>query len=77
MLIPDLFDLNPMHLVYPQDPSPLVQAIRSGTAIAMSDGSYMPNRYPGQAVAAWLLSDSLAQKPLLFYGVTPVPGSSL
>ena len=74
--IPDLFDLDPMRLVYPQDLSPLVHAIRSGTAIAMSDGSYMPHRYPGQAAAAWLLSDSLAQKPLLFYGVAPVPGSS-
>jgi len=36
----------------------------------------MPNRYPGLAAAAWLIADSLAQKPLLFYGVTPVSGSS-
>jgi len=72
----DSFNLDPMRFVFPPDFSPLVLAIRSGTAIAMSDGSHMPHRYPGMAAAAWLFSDSFAQKTLLFYGVTPVSGSS-
>jgi len=37
----------------------------------------MPNCYLGLAAAAWLFADLLAQKSLLFYGVTPVLGSSL
>ncbi len=36
----------------------------------------MPNRYPGLASTAWLLADPLAQKSLLFYGITPVSGSA-
>ncbi len=36
----------------------------------------MPDCYLGLASAAWLLADPLAQKLLLFYGVTPVSGST-
>jgi len=76
MPIPDPFDMAPVCSISPQDPFPLVQAIWSGTALAISNGSYMPNCYLGLAAAAWLLANPLAQKSLLFYRVTPVLSSS-
>jgi len=77
LLVLESLPLDPVCFVFPSDPSLLIHAIQLGTALGISDGSYMPHRYPGLASAAWLLADPLAQKSLLFYGVTPVSGSTL
>jgi len=54
----------------------LVQAIRSHTALGLSDGSYMPQCFPGKASAAWLLSNLSLSVDYMFYGVVSV-GSPL
>jgi len=58
----------------PADSSCLVVAIWSSTAIALSDGSYMPQHYPNLAAAAWFLVDSMAAMESLFFGAAPVCG---
>jgi len=49
-------------------------AIRHSWAIGISDGLYMPHRYPALATAAWILADSSASPSLLFSGVFTVTG---
>jgi len=56
------------------DSSCLVAAICLSTAIALSNGSYMPHRYPHLAAAAWFLADSMANMESLFFGAAPVCG---
>jgi len=70
----DFFSLDPVRSVSPLDLLPLQLAIQDGTALAMTDSSYMPTRYPSMASAAWMLAEPLANQSYLFYGVTPVPG---
>jgi len=58
----------------PSNSDLLEAAIRNASAIGISDGSYMPRRYPALATAAWILADSGASHPSLFSGVCMVPG---
>jgi len=51
----------------------LAQAMAHGTAIAISDGSYMPSRYPSLAAAAWVIHSG-ATPAAVSYGVTQVHG---
>jgi hypothetical protein len=40
---------------FPEDPALVVQAINNGTAIMISDGSYMPLLSTEWGAAAWIL----------------------
>ena len=62
------------HTMSPQDSDILALAIRSSSALGLSDGSYMPKRYPGWATSAWFLSDGSASQSQAFYGVSSVGG---
>jgi len=58
----------------PQECHLLAAAIQNSTAIGLSDGSYMPRRYPALASAAWILTDAAAATPSNFSGVCMVSG---
>jgi len=58
----------------PQECLLLETAIRDSSAIAISDGSYMPHRYPALATAAWLITDGSTSMPSNFSGVCTVSG---
>jgi hypothetical protein len=47
-----------MESFFPEDPNLIVQAIMSGTAIMMSDGSYKPLLSTEIGAAAWILECS-------------------
>jgi len=53
---------------------PLVTAIINGTALGVSDGSFMPKHYPDLAMAGWILSNATCSSPLLICGMAQVPG---
>jgi len=54
-------------------PPSLLQAIVTGSALGICDGSYMPQRYPHLAAAAWILHSGSEQASTC-HGVTQVHG---
>jgi len=54
-------------------PPPLLQAIVTGSALAICDGSYMPHQYPHLAVAAWILHSG-SELAFTCHGITQVHG---
>jgi len=65
------------HTHSPTNWSSLIQAIKTHTALGLSDGSYMPKHYPNKGSAAWLLADPLLSLNNMFYGVVAVGGPGL
>jgi len=52
----------------------LEAAICNSSAIAISDGSYMPHHYPVLATAAWIVTDGSTSMPSNFSGVCTISG---
>jgi len=60
---------------FPESAVSIAQAISAGTAVAICDGSYMPNRYSHLAAAAWIIHPGPNNSALPCYGVTQVHGA--
>jgi hypothetical protein len=45
------------HSSFPDDPNPLIQAIQSGRAHGVCDGSYMPKLSTALGAASWIVED--------------------
>ena len=60
--IPDFIEWWPLlQSTFPDDPEPLVNAIKTGTAIGASDGSYMPLTNDSLGAAAWKIEDPMTK----------------
>jgi hypothetical protein len=70
---PDSWPLTHSH--FPPDPSSLIQAIRDGTAIGVSDGSYMPTINDRVGAAAWKVENPTSHQAM--EGTTRTAGEPL
>ena len=70
---PDHWPLEDSH--FPDDPSPLIQAIQEGRAHGVCDGSYMSSLATDLGVAAWKIEDPLTQQAM--YGTTQTSGAEI
>ncbi len=68
-------DLWPLHLAhFPHSGAPIAASILAGTALAISDGSFMPKCFPHLAATAWIIHPGLLSVGHPCHGVTPVHG---
>jgi len=69
-----------MHLLqsslFSKDLQNLILAIKEGTALGVSNGSYMPHKYALLATAGWILLDNDCLSPSLCCGATQVQGQA-